>query len=85
MGSFAKRARALLIFTTGLLPVASAQAQAQSDTPCEFKLTISKIANAQGNLFTKDSDPTIYGWFEIQVEANKVKPANKLTPKPEDS
>ena len=75
MGSFAKRIRALVIFTTGLVPVVAAQAQ---DTPdCEFKLTISKIANAQGNLFTKDDDPTIYGWFQIQVEANKVKPASK--------
>lgn len=75
MGSFAKRVRALLIFTSGLLPVASAQAQ--DTAPCEFTLTISKIANAQGNLFTQDDDPTIYGWFQVQVEANKVKPANK--------
>ncbi|WEK46683.1 MAG: hypothetical protein P0Y56_17015 [Candidatus Andeanibacterium colombiense] len=75
MGSFAKRARALVIFTTGLLPVAAAQAQ---DTPaCEFELQISKIASARGNLFTKDEDPAIFGWFQIQVEANKVTPANK--------
>jgi len=75
MGSFAKRAKALIVFTTGLVPLAAAQAQ---DTPgCEFKLQISKVATAEGNLFTRDEDPTILGWMQIQVEAAAVKPANK--------
>lgn len=75
MGSFAKRARALLVFTTGVVPMAAAQAQ---DTPvCEFKIPISKFTSAEGDLFTKDEDPTIYGWFTVKAEANKVKPANK--------
>jgi hypothetical protein len=74
-GSVGKRARALVAFGAGLLPIAGAQAQ--TVPTCEFKLAISKSANISGNLFTKDSDPTVYGWFQIQVGATKVKPNNK--------
>lgn len=74
MGSFAKRARALAIFT-GLVPFTAAQAQTPPE--CKFELKISKIATAEGGLFTKDSDPAILGRFQLKVEANKVKPNNK--------
>lgn len=74
-GSVGKRARALVAFGAGLLPIAGAQAQ--TVPTCEFKLPISKTATVSGNLFTKDADPTVYGWFQVQVEASKVKPKNK--------
>jgi hypothetical protein len=74
MGSFAKRARALVILT-GLVPFTAAQAQ--TPPACKFELKISKIATAEGGLFTQDADPTIQGRFQLKVEANKVKPNKK--------
>jgi hypothetical protein len=74
-GSFGKRARALVAFGVGMLPLTAAQAQ--TVPACEFKIAISKTSNIIGNLFTQDSDPTLHGWAQIVAEATKVKPKHK--------
>lgn len=76
MGSFAKRARALVIFTTGIVPAA---ATAQTSVPeCAFSVAPSKAAGVMGHLYTVDDDTWVQGLVQVTVNAGKIKPNNKL-------
>lgn len=73
-GSFGKRAKALVIFSTGLLPtMASAQS---SVADCTITQQISKTTSLVAELYQMDDGPIQRG-YHIKMSPTKVKPNRK--------
>jgi hypothetical protein len=73
-GSFGKRARALLIFSAGLVPAA---AVAQQELPqCAMQGMVSQQTSFSGDIYQEDGAPAVIGRISLIVEAVKVTPSD---------